>query len=307
MKLVTTTANFIPYYDDRSIAAPLKSIPHTGFRYVDICFDGIIYPGSPWLQPGDLWKKEVEDCLTARDKYGISFVQSHAPDGEHFVPGEKRDAFFFTLPRVFEACLMLGIPHTVVHSQPYDSAPERFYPENIAFYRHFADFAEKYEVDMLTENSSTLWLPNHKMLTGADLVNFIREADIPRLHICWDTGHANCEGRDQYSDIMAMGKELRAFHMQDNFGSADLHMTPLMGTVNFDRVMQGIVDAGYSGNFTFEDCCSLRSAEAWPLCRKNLLPTDKLRQPTLDLVEKMTAVSRSVGGFILTSYGFPAE
>ena len=164
---------------------------------------------------------------------------------------------------------MLGIPHTVIHAAGCGPDKAEFDRKNIEFYRLFEEDAEKHNVDLLTENSAEAWNPEYFLRTGKEIREFVENAGIPRLHINWDTGHGNVQGVNQYDDIMAMGKELRALHIQDNDGKVDAHLMPLMGTVNFDDVIRGLIDAGFSGNFTFEGSNALRCAGTWPWYRKN--------------------------------------
>ncbi len=308
MKLATTTGDLAAYYADRSVAAPVRGMAATGFRHLDLSIYRVIYKGSPWLAPGDGWKREIEDVAAAAAADGLDFCQSHAPDGEHFAPGETRDALILATRRAIEACGMLGIPCTVIHAQGYaGGSPEEFLAQNVAFFRLFAEDAEKHGVDMLVENSAEQWNPEYYLRTGRELADFVRAAGIPRLHICWDIGHGNVQNRDQYSDIMDMGAELRAIHAQDNDGNADSHRMPLSGTVNFDRVLQGLIDVGYKGTFTFEGGKTLRRRSAWPHYRRDVKPEDRLADPPLYIQQKQIAVMYEVGKWMLQSYGIFEE
>ena len=307
MKLVTTTNVLAPYVCGRSVAEPLSLLAQTPFRHVDLSFYSIIYPGSPWLAPGDGWKKEIEDCAEAAVRYGFDFRQAHSPDGEHFAPGEKRDALLLATSRTLEACRMLSIPHTVIHAASTPPDFDRFVPDNVAFYRLFADESEKYGVDMLTENTGSLWNPEYRLFTGAQMADFVRAAGIPRLHVCWDTGHANSEGRNQYEDVLALGPELRALHVQDNMGAADLHLTPGMGTVNFDRLLEGLRAIGYTGDFTLEDGSTLRRTDLWPAYRQFNKDGDKLGKMPPAIAVKAASLSYDIARFMVESYGYTAE
>ena len=307
MKLVTTTADLAQYFENRSIASPIAAMNETGFKHLDMSFYSVIYKGSPWILPGDSWKKEVEDSLILADKYGFDFCQAHSPDGEHFKEGEARDALILATKRSIEACAMLGIPHTVIHAAGCGPDKAEFDRKNIEFYRLFEEDAEKHNVDLLTENSAEAWNPEYFLRTGKEIREFVENAGIPRLHINWDTGHGNVQGVNQYDDIMAMGKELRALHIQDNDGKVDAHLMPLMGTVNFDDVIRGLIDAGFSGDFTFEGSNALRCAGTWPWYRKNVKPEDRLSSPSLALCIKQIALMRDVGVWMLEKYGIQSE
>ena len=308
MRLVTTTADLAPYYKNRSVAAPVADIGKAGFRHVDLSMYHVIYSGSPWLAPGDGWKREIKDAAAAAEQNGLDFCQAHSPDGEHFAKGEARDALELTTLRSIEACSMLGIPHTVVHAAHIPGAtPQEFLRENIAFFRRFEEAAERFGVDLLIENSASAWNPEYYLRTGREMLEFVRLAGIERLHICWDIGHANVQGRNQYDDITAMGKELRALHVQDNYGDADSHVMPLVGTTNFDQVLRGLTDAGYKGDFTFEGGCTLRRRADWPHYRRDLTDLDRLADPPLAIQIKQIGVMYEIGKWMLESYGIPVE
>jgi len=307
MKLVTTTGDLTHYFEDRSVAAPLEAMKETGFKHIDMSFYSVIYKGSPWISPGDGWKKEIEDSLEAAGRCGFDFCQAHSPDGVHFREGEERDALILATKRTIAACAMLGVPHTVIHAAGCGPSEAAFRRQNIAFYRLFEEDAEKYGVDMLTENSAEAWNPDYFLRTGRETREFVEEAGIPRLHINWDTGHGNVQGCDQYRDIMDMGGELRALHIQDNDGHADAHLMPLAGTTSFDDVIRGLIDSGYRGDFTFEGSNTLRRKNSWPWFRRNVKPDDRLASPPLALQLKQIALMREAGVWMLESYGIGAE
>jgi sugar phosphate isomerase/epimerase len=308
MRLATTTGDLGPYYEDRSVAAPVRGMKATGLRHLDLSMYRIIYPGSPWLAPGDGWKREIEQAAAAAAAEGLDFVQAHSPDGQHFGEGEARDALLLATRRSIEACAMLGVPHTVVHAQAIPGAtPAEFMRENIAFYRLFEADAEKYGVALLVENSADAWNPGYYLRTGKEMREFVETAGIARLHICWDIGHANAQRLGQYADILAMGKELRALHVQDNYGHDDSHVMPLVGTTNFDRVLQGLKDVGYRGDFTFEGGNTLRRRADWPNYRRDVKPDDRLADPPLYIQQKQISVMHEIGKWMLESYGIEAD
>ena len=307
MKLATTTADFAAYYPDKSIAAPLYGLQGTGFTRADVSFYSVIYPGSPWIAPGDAWKKEVEDTLAAARELGLSLVQAHSPDGEHFRLGTDMDALNTATLRSIEACAMLSIPHTVVHAaQLPGAAPAEFVRANADFYARFESAAEKFGVDLLAENSAEQNCPGYYLRTGREMREFIGAARLPRLHLCWDIGHANMRGNDQYRDILDMGDELRAIHAQDNYGDVDSHVMPMSGTACWDDVLRGLRDIGYQGYFTFEGGNTLRRSGCWPHFRRSA-ENGLLADPPVFLQQKQIAVMHDIGRWMLESYGLYEE
>ena len=302
MKLVTTTCDLAAYFPDKSIAAPVKAMKETGFRHLDLSMYSILYEGSPWLTE-DGWKKEVEECRAIAEACGFDFVQAHSPD-----PGAADESSVIAIRNSIKACGMLGIPHTVVHAVvKKDATPEEFFENNVNFYKQFEADLEEWNVDLLIENSAAAWNPFYFLRTGADMRDFVDRAEMKRLHICWDVGHGNVQGCNQYDDIMAMGNELRALHIHDNFGDKDSHIQPLSGSVNYDLFIKGLIDSGYSGDFTFESCETLRTYNAWPHYRKFVTEDDKLKNPPLHIVQKQIALLYDLGTWMLGEYGITAE
>ncbi|MBQ7508415.1 MAG: sugar phosphate isomerase/epimerase, partial [Spirochaetales bacterium] len=64
--------------------------------------------------------------------------------------------------------------------------------------------------------------------------------------------HLHLLGKDQYNFMMKLGKRIRAFHVHDNDGASDQHIAPYMGTIVWDRFIQGLHDLNFSGTMDFE-------------------------------------------------------
>ena len=91
------------------------------------------------------------------------------------------------------------------------------------------------------------WIDNAK-----DQRALIDYVDHPLFHACWDVGHGNMQEMSEYDSLMILGDHVRAVHIQDNNGNSDAHMVPFCGTMNMDSIMNGLLDIGYKGYFTFE-------------------------------------------------------
>lgn len=307
MKLVTTTSDLFAYYEDKSIAAPLKGMSKTGFKHIDLSMSHTVYKDSPWLTE-DGWKKEVEDALKIAQSEGFDFCQSHAPYVNAFDSEEKISALTKAIENSVKACGMLGIKNTVVHPIAlYGGTPKEFTDKNIEYYKQFDELTQKENVNILMENSSSKWNPQCYLRTGRELKEFVDIANIKNMYICWDTGHANVQGCNQYDDIIAMGEKLYAVHLHDNYGNEDSHVCPLVGTTNFDSVMKALIKINYSGNFTFEACSTLRRAGAWPNYRRNVSENDILSNPPLYIQQMQQSVVYEIGKWMLESYKITVE
>ena len=115
------------------------------------------------------------------------------------------------------------------------------------------------------------------------------------------------EGFDQYHDLLELGSHLRALHIQDNWGTSDAHVMPMVGIVNFDQIIKALIEIGYKGFFSFEAPDTLRVGGDSHHRRRDLLPDDKLANPTIFLQQKMTTVKYEIGKWMLETYGIFEE
>ncbi len=312
MKLATTTADFQGYSGRASDR--IRYFEGTGFRYLDFNFYSSIYPGSPFLDAR--WERWIEDARDAAAERQIRFCQAHAPSGNLFASGEEFDVFLGATLRSIEACGRLGIPHIVVHQQDIGGFPSRAYPglnlkRNREFFSRLFPVMEKTGVHVLVENSCDRHAPTkantrHFPSTSAELLELVEALRHPLIQACWDTGHANVQGVDQYQSIVELGDCLRAVHIADNYGDMDSHVAPFQGTTNMDAVMQGLLDIRYPGYFTFEASHILRNGAAWPNFRREWHYRDekvtRLMNVPLALKRQAIALLYQIGKQILTEY-----
>ena len=211
---------------------------------------------------GDNWEDLVLEIKALAEELGIEFVQAHSPG----YPSFGSDLWVETNKRSIDICAMLGIENLVVHSTG-GATKEQFYANNLAGYKKILEYAYGRGVNILTENTTkknggSSWY----IYTGADGREFAKyiqeETGFPNFHVCWDTGHANCEG-DQYLDIIALGDELYGLHFNDNMADGDTHLMPYYVNMDIERVMTALKVIGYDGYFTLETDGSNRAATTY--------------------------------------------
>ena len=112
---------------------------------------------------------------------------------------------------------------------------------------------EKYGVNILVENFNKMCIDGLYWIDNApDLLRMIKCVSHPLFHAVWDVGHANMQEMPQDEAIRLLGEHIFALHIHDNMGDKDSHLTPFLGTLNLDSVMNGLLDIGYDSYFTFE-------------------------------------------------------
>ena len=302
MKIATTIGEMYDYAS--SPAETVKLYQGTGFRYLDYSFYYDHQPGSPFMERSDsFWKKTVSDAACAAEECGFQFVQAHIP-GYNPPPGFADDPAMTACCRAVKACGMLGIKTAVLHTSygnghfyPVDKAP--YFEYNKPFLRMLLDVAEKYDVTLCIENTSTKNMGNcYFPRTPEDMNDLVEFINHPLLKCCWDTGHAVMEEKiDQYEDLVKLASNLRAVHIHDNNGLSDEHLAPFCGKVDMDSVVNGLTAIGFKGFFTFEVEGFLNRPTGSGAAK---CPTLEMRHDALKLLFK-------TGKFILDSHGIFEE
>ena len=304
MKIATTTGDFSLYC--KTDIERIRQLHQAGFRYIDLSIYSLT-PDCLYMQDG--WQEAVWELKEEAQKLGMQFVQAHSPGGNPLDrDGEKLDALVAATVRSIEICQLLGIRNTVVHpGYASGASKQQWFEGNRAFCQRLYPAMEKCGVNVLIENSTaanmgSMYFAN----SGADMAEFLRFANHPLLHACWDTGHANCEG-SQYDDIMALGKELYAIHYNDNRGTRDEHLLPYFGTMNHDEVICALRDVGFEGYFTLECSSSLIQKNYWLGGRRDFPADTRLEAPQLFMQQRLEALMYEIAKYMLSVYDLYEE
>lgn len=304
MKIATTTSDFSRYC--ATDVERIRALHAAGFRYIDLSMYSLS-PASPLMQ--DNWRDEVNLLKQTAEELSMQFVQAHAPGTNYLSPKVTDPAFLEkSIHRSIEVCGALGIPNNVLHfGWAKGLSKEESFEKNSAFCRKFLPTCEKFGVNVLVENSCQvnmrdMYYPN----SAKDILEFLSVISHPLVHVCWDTGHANCEG-PQYDEIMTLGKELYAIHYNDNHGTADEHLMPYLGTMNHDEVIHGLMDIDFKGYFTLECTATLLQKTGWPHKRRPFEADERLVNAPRFLQERMESAMYQTAKHMLSSYGIFEE
>lgn len=300
MRLATTTADFdgfLATYQEK-----VDCVCDAGFRYIDLNMYSI-EPDDALLVRND-WRAYAARLLENAQKRGAQFVQAHAPGGNPLSKDQAEvEGLICATVRSIEVCGALGIPNIVVHAgMRAGLSKEESFVENKKFFGRLFPAMEQNGVNVLCENSThrnmgDLYFTN----SGADIKEFVQYVGHPRIHACWDTGHANCEGA-QYAEITAIGSDLYGVHINDNRGMQDEHILPYFGTMNLDEIMHALIDAQYQGYFTFEAGSTLRPPKYWLGDRAPFAADTRLACPPLFMQKRLEALLYELGEYILKAY-----
>ena len=304
MKIATTTGDFSFYCNNDE--DKIRELHRAGFRHIDLS----MYSFSPdCAYMRDDWREAAQKIKTLADELGMTFVQAHSQGGNPLSDDRAAADFIVAATlRSIEICAFLGIPNTVVHAGFGNGlSKEEWFEKNRAFYQKLLPTAERFGVNVLCENSTKVNLGDRYYAnSGKDMRAFVDYVGHPNFHVCWDTGHANCEG-PQYDEITALGKHLFAVHYNDNRGRQDEHLAPYLGTMNHDEVMHALIDVGFGGPFTLECDASLRGYRYWLGDRRPYEADQRLAQPQLFMQRHMEKMLYAMAKHILTAYDLCEE
>lgn len=285
----------------------VDGIAQSGFRYVNYAFWEM--DDASGLM-GEKWEQQIDDFLIGCRAAGVEVIQAHSPAGNP-LPRHSTDyeSVLRRTIRSIECCARLGVPQIVIHPGAYTGiGPRQFLEENKRYYEDLLPTAESTGVEILVENIGT-WQDPYHVHDGAELRALVDHIGHPLVGACWDTGHGNIADADQYESLTQIGSLLKGVHIQDNAGPfaverapyrQDLHTLPFLGSVNFDAVVQGLIDIGYQGYFTFE-VSAPRTYDRRPFVYQGK-EVQKLEWPSLELCVQMHSLLYEIGKYILQSY-----
>lgn len=250
MKIVNSTCVFSPSLTDDETFEKLASL---GYEGIDFDFDRCLnLENSPLRQ--DDFEERFRSLRALADSLGLTCHHGHSV-GNFASCGE------FTR-RCFAASEILGIRYLVVHpinmtddQKPLDDV-EEFMIKNTAGLEALLMLAEKYNVAVLMEN-----LPWSAAKDPRVCSEFVKRANHPLLGWCYDTGHANIVNVDH--GIMAELVAPMSLHLHDNHHEVwnDEHLMPGDGDIDFAKLWDALLRAGYRGDYVLEAHHQARAAE----------------------------------------------
>ncbi|MBR4940721.1 MAG: sugar phosphate isomerase/epimerase [Clostridia bacterium] len=294
MKLATTTGDLAGFAKSHTEAMEITS--RAGFTHFDYNF-GV----DSWLGKGVYSRDSqgyYENIREFAEEKGFHLVQAHSPMGRPIAA--DNEAFLKLTADCVEACGKMGIPQIVVHSgYEMGLTKKECFARNREFFLPLLEVGEKWGVNVLVENFNKMEVPGLYWVDNApDLLELIETVDHPLFHAVWDTGHANMQEMPQSEAIGILGSHVLGVHVHDNDGTGDTHLTPYLGTLSMDSVMQGLLAVGYKGCFTFEVGGIFAPAD-----KRRRAEKEKLLTPGLEIRLAMEKYLYELGKNVLMQYG----
>lgn len=280
----------------------LKKLRAAGFDTIDFSF--VFQNQKDFILHDPNWEKRIEEIGLAAENLGITFNQCHFPYVEMRKPIFKQEGyaemFFEVTRRAIIAAGMLRIPHGVTHPQSFPEVNHErkaCFERNREIFDEFIELGVKCGVRTAIENMPPMLDGRFPLRYGMhydDVIELVDSYNAPEwVGICWDTGHANLARLDQTRGLHAVGSRLIALHLNDNCGDKnDEHLLPGIGTVDWQAVIQALVDIDYQGDLTYETGRVGKLALAGAMQESLLRATYENAKGLLALYEQTKAISQ---------------
>ncbi len=322
MKLSITTDHIWRRNSKMTDIEVLSELGEIGYRVFDYTFPGdateIGFQNSVYMTDG--WRAEAEKIAEFMQANGYIFGQTHIPLGPIFgnpIASADEELMWKGYQRAFEAASVLGIPYIAFHPGTINPeiSKEDFLRKNKEFLWKLLDMVGKYNIGVALENIGRPDESYH-VRDGRELCELVEYVDHPLVGACWDTGHGNLCRADQYESITALGKHLWCLHVADNVGGfapgfkawrQDLHTAPLMTVsgVNFDAVLQALIDIDYKGTFNLE------IEDPRPVWKKDFIYKGEKQHKLYYATDEMRRISYEasfkIAKLMLQAYGLDEE
>ena len=152
-----------------------------------------------------------------------------------------------------EAAAMMEVRHFVIHPGP-DKTLSFSVEERMQRLRNAATVLNKVarrcqdlKVGLVLENM----LPHLPFGNTSDMLWLMGAMESLNITTCLDTGHATLSG-DLYSVMYKLSGHLRMIHANDNYGTADDHLPPGTGTIDWPRVIFKLSQTNFHGGIILE-------------------------------------------------------
>lgn len=237
------------YLRELSPEEQIKAYRDCGFSCAELSDeDGfILLDRAPGEKVGRELKKYADD-------HGFAYPQGHLWLKANIVADnykETADALKNWLD-MYEA---LDIHAAVLHTGRNDNiSPEERDARRVWVLSALTDYIKDTNISICLENLTNDLHTSAPILSLIDRVCETTPAAKDHLGVCLDTGHLNLFTEEsQYDFIKNCGNRLRALHIADNEGKSDQHMMPYgKGNVNWNDVINGLREIGYTGLFNLE-------------------------------------------------------
>lgn len=242
------------YFNIDNYKSGLKKVKLHGYDCVD--YRGFISPASVLYTLNDRELNEyLFDLRSVADNNGITINQMHGLWPHDDSTSESRDDVLIKHKKALCAAGKLGCKYFVIHpAMPYgwgeEPSVEEVYEITAERFLGLLPTAKDNGVVLCIENMP--FRSGHSFSSVREVKNFVRKIDDPNMKVCFDTGHCNVTGDNQYESVVLLGNDLAALHVHDDINRQDRHLIPYQGEIDWDGFIKGLQEIRFNGCLSLE-------------------------------------------------------
>ncbi len=227
MKISTSLEHAISI-DKVSARESAKIMKKVGFEGIDLALCHDMDDPQKVLTPG--WETKVFTDADAARAEGLEIAQCHLP--YHCVQDtveEYAEVWTEAMLHSLKIARDAGAKIAVIHPVTSIGDPEGTHKGNVEFFKVFAPYLEKYDMQLAIENVFVRRnARNMESYVGSasELMAIINEVGCDRIGACFDTGHGNIYRHKPGAMAREFGKKLFALHVNSNCSTIDEHLIP---------------------------------------------------------------------------------
>jgi len=238
------------------LEAGLQLIRNVGFDAIDYSFGCNDVKGKLFPENFRDTMRETADLL---QKIGLGCNQTHSPIPVSTGPkilhfGEALDLsnpHFADMVRALEASALLGAKQSVYHglAVPEGGSSQQYMDFNCAYFKALEPYAREYGIRIGIENLEKISGNLYKAEWQNRLLDLL---DSPQFFAIVDLGHAAASETTPDAHLRALTRgRVQGLHFHD-FNTQIAHVTPGLGSTDWDAVAAALAEIGYDGDLTME-------------------------------------------------------
>ena len=218
---------------DVNVYETIDAIANAGFKNVFIQWYNKDWNPSQDLQLKYIKEKGLNVIFAHLGYQNINNIWIEGKEGENIVDRYIKD---------IQICKEKNIPMVVMHLTSKRNAPQ-YGSIGLNRLKKIVDYAEKLNIKVAFENT--------KIKGYLDYV--IDNIKNKNVGICFDSGHYHVHFKDELN-WSKFKDRIFAVHLHDNDQTDDLHLIPFDGTLDWNSVIENLIDSNYQGPITMELC-----------------------------------------------------
>lgn len=300
---MTISASISPIWREYGLTEPeiFEQLKQCGFDCADYEFSPVNQADWADSDP-DVWAKRMRHRL---DAIGIRPVIAHVSG---FNPTEDSGK----VEQAVRCAGALGVSKAVIPlGCTKDNARHEYEQNNLKYLKRLLAASSGSGVTLLIEHSGS-WLGQHYTHHAIELIRMLERLGEPELlKVSLNTGNLGVAEIKPYTEILMLGKRILNVDLSDNFGGMplavhpereNLGLAPMMGYIDFDRVMQGLKETAYAGGFNLR----MNMPRVFPK-QSPYHSESPLKNMPPDITRRLHSWSLHIVEHMLDVYGFARE